>query len=167
MSVTFALDSNSTPMVKIYTKDRWPNMSNSEFDDMYGYERDENGIYFYESAWPTVNWSNANARAILSFMGLHNEDLFGQLDADEIPGVCRNIIYLLNSEIPTLREDEEIKAKPRRVLESLDGTERIIVKGNCSIFSFGLDSEGTRERLEDFLQLLIKAQEEGLGIYWG
>jgi hypothetical protein len=165
MSITFSLSGNA-PQVKVYTKDRFPSLDDSDFEGEYGYERDEVGLYFMESAWLELTWANANAYAMLNLLGLPVE-CYGCVVLKDLSVLRQYIIRMLNTSVPNLRESISIDSQPRKVIKSVNGTERVIQEGNCGIYDPGLCSNDVIERLQWFLKLIVLAQEQNRDICWG
>jgi hypothetical protein len=164
MSITFSIN-GSAPEVKVYCKDRWPGLDDSDFEG-YSYDRDEGGLYFMESAWPDINWSNANAYAMLRLLNMPVA-CCGSYSLGDLPSIRRNVTRLLNGELPDLRETVAIENQPRVAIASTIGTERVVQEGNCGFYDSGLLADDVRDRLECFLDFVMDAQEKNLGICWG
>ena len=169
MSITFSINGNA-PMVKVFCDVRWPGLPADEFS-YGGFEQDADGRwYFFEPAWVDANFSNSNAKALLRLLGIEMdpEDCCGHIDFEGLPALRRTILGMLNGDVPTLREPVAIDPQPRLAITSLDGgTERVIQESCCGYYDAGLDSAGVRQRLEALLQVIVEAQNKGLGICWG
>lgn len=111
-------------------------------------------------AWQFFNWSNANARLVMSLLGFEAVDLCGEASIAE----CRRAVMLARARGAGAytREDEIGHGAPRT---KEDGTVEL---KPVRLHSFGLDEAGVRERAEVFAAFVEVAA--GLGathIHWG
>ncbi len=108
---------------------------------------------------PTINWSNTNARAIFTLVGIPPDDLFGELHPSVIPDLLRSVIGALNSRVrrvPLDRVQVDVPASVSNTAEAKGA--RFIASGNTD--------EQTVRRLQAFQDLLVYAQKHNLPIGW-
>ena len=113
--------------------------------------RDEvdSGVKYYMERITGPNWSNMNARAMLAFLGMENDEPNGLTGAVSIPEARRAVI-----KARALFE----KRAPKFARETID-------EGN--FISVGLSVENIEYRLDDFERFVGDAEKAGAkSIYW-
>ena len=113
---------------------------------------------------PEVHFSPRNARGLLVALGLcESGHMYGALEPDEIPGVLRRIVFLLNH--AKAREPLLPKSafRPSRIIKCASTGLPRIVRGARII---GGDAVVVG-RLRDLQDLLRQASEFGCDVHWG
>ena len=93
-----------------------------------------------------INFSNANANAVFSAVGINGDMWGGSLELAELPGTIRGCIKALNISLESFTQEAF--------------TER-------NFMSFGIDESGIKRRVFNLLCLLKKAQEKEASVSWG
>lgn len=110
--------------------------------------------------WQFFNWSNGNARLVLSMLGFSGDDLYGEATIVE----CRRAVMRARSRDAAqyTRPEEIVYGAPRA---NEDGTVEL---KPVRVHSGGLDTSGVRERMEAFAQFVEVAAKLGAThIHWG
>jgi hypothetical protein len=102
-----------------------------------------------------VNFANRNARVVLGMLGLGDEDLCGGLEGDELAALRRKLVEVLNVQ-------ERRKGAVREA--SVTGGEGT---GQCMVVDAGNEDSDTVRRLKGVQEVVVWAQDRGLGIGWG
>lgn len=158
MSVTiFAVPNEAVPLArqKRYAQDLFPALCVQPEDvEFYfahdpAYEKDVGGYYTWQSAWPELNLSQANALAIMMVVGVDciAHDWVGEFSVAELPALRKTIVRALNSSW----------ARSIAVREDVRGT---------NFVEFGIRDDQVAVRLQRFLDVVCFAQEHGLAIGW-
>lgn len=105
-------------------------------------------LFAYPVTAGSVNFTNANAQAILQLLGFKS-DLQGEWCEAELPAIRRRLLYLINCE--------------RQRASAI----RPYYEGSC-LRVLPFTDEGIVKRLQALLGLVIQAQTNHWGsIYWG
>lgn len=154
MSITFYPEppaGQPVPQVKRYCKDLYPGLDEAEFAEDPYVQRDAQGYYELRNAWPEVNFSNTNARAVLVLLGLPDED-FGCIEAATISAVRQRLLIALNVDSVTV-------AVERKPGESRGARGARFIEGEAYAESF-------KRRLDQISEVLAFAQREGVSVIW-
>mgnify|MGYP003108597751 CR=1 FL=1 len=141
-----------TRQVKVYQDERFPNLDDEDFAH-WGCERDETGRYFdYEwvtdDPFPSMDFSNGHWGDFSGPLGLITIDCIGSAEASEVPAILSRCMRMLNSD----------RIQKQAVREGFV-SDRFI---DC-----GKSQEYVESRLQEFLELLKFAVDNGKGIHWG
>lgn len=112
------------------------------------------------AAWEDLNWSNGNARLVLSMLGFSGDDLYGEAPIAD----CRRAVMRARSRKAEqyTREEEIVHGAPRT---NEDGTVEL---KPVRMHSFGIDAEGILHRVNAFAQFVEVAAKLGAThIHWG
>lgn len=122
----------------------------NEYFEGYGYEKDSDGFYVdtvVNYTYPTINITSSNLQSIFDSVGVHFSCSEGEVPAKDIPELTRKFISAVNSK-------EKIQKGIRD--DYIDG----------NFHSIGTSDTYVKERLNNFINLLLVAKKEGKGIYW-
>lgn len=107
----------------------------------------------------SANFSNANARHILSLLGVHDDELFGDMDVDDFE---RALVLA-----------EPTSGTPTRTTVTVGG-ERVTVEGHVAdtsavrMIDFGRDADYDTRALDAIREVVAQAKEMHADkVYWG
>jgi len=105
---------------------------------------------------PDINFSNTNARDILTLIGedVANGDIWGSWTPDRMPRVRRAIIRARAVESAR----SHLTVEPR---------ESHVGSGGCRVIDCGNTDDQTLRRLNALEKVIIYAQRHGLDVHWG
>lgn len=120
------------------------------------------------STLPEINLANNNAESLLMLVSpekLDVNDLCGEWEIEDLPIVRRTLIRLLNSEKDRAYEIEEAKNTRAPTKVVINDGDKYIQPG-MRIISAGRTDEYLVRRLNQLLELVVKAQEIQSPIAW-
>jgi len=131
------------------------------------------GGHIYQEPAPgySVDLANESARAVLRLIGLGcGDDLWGNIDIDEMPYVRRRILMALNSNVSIEAELKPASHTPGGHagirIEHHDNIAEIVHMG-ARVHNAGLSSERIRRHIHSIDRLIELAQRENQPITFG
>ena len=118
------------------------------------------GWYYENSTEPTINWSNANASAVLSAMGYKGDELYsGDVSISDFR---RAYIKALNKDVNIYSREKTIEyGKPREIEPG------VVDLKPMRFMDSGLSGEDIKERLDRLGKFIAEAIEnKATKIYW-
>jgi len=115
-----------------------------------------------------VNFANGNARGVLGLLGLPTDDLFGSVEADEVPEILQRVLVASNRRDARAHLDtapEDGRGPARVEMDPEMGLPRITT--GARVIGFGNTDADTMRRLSALRTLFAKAREYGSGVSWG
>lgn len=155
MSVTFYVDDwekQPSSKVKAYTSDLYPGLDDFYFENDPYCKKDEDGRYYeertvYENAFPELNVSNINAQSVLEAIG-YQYKCAGAFPLEQLSEAIAACMKLINN---------ESKLVVNTRLHKIDGN---FIVGGLSVDSLAF-------KINSLMDLLVFAQKNNKGVYWG
>lgn len=100
-----------------------------------------------------LNFSNANAAAVIRLLNLEDDRGCGSLSSEEVPSVLRRCLLIINSERTRSQETEDPYEEG-----GID---------SARVISFGRNDDYIIRRVSEIRDLLVEAIRVNTGIVWG